>query len=227
MVSPLGTPDERDKMLRGAPYDASDPLLVEARFRARRLAQRLGALDPADEQGQDALLRELLGGLGPGAMVVPPFWCDYGSNIRLGSRVFVNFSCVFLDAAPVTVGDDVQFGPLVQLLTSDHPRDSRERAAGLETARPIVIGPRSWLGGGVIVLPGVEIGSDVTVGAGSVVTHSLPSGTTAAGNPCRIVSKVASPRRDRRKGSNLTRFARRSSLTRWVDRRAGRTAGVA
>ena len=100
----------------------------------------------------------------------------------------MNVGCVFLDGAPITIADDVQIGPLVQLLTADHPRDPAERAAGLEFSRAISIGPRTWLGGGVIVLPGVQIGADVTVGAGSVVTRSLPDGVTAVGNPCRVIS---------------------------------------
>jgi maltose O-acetyltransferase len=179
---------ERDRMLRGESYDASDSALVDARAAARRLIQRLEAADPADEEGQRRLLRELLGELGEGSMVVPPFHCDYGSPISLGSRVFINAGCVFLDAAHITLGDDVQLGPCVQLLTSDHPRDAFERTQGFESARPISIGDRSWLGGGVIVLPGVEIGCDVTIGAGSVVTRSVESGVTAAGNPCRVIS---------------------------------------
>jgi maltose O-acetyltransferase len=179
---------ERDRMLRGEPYDASDSELVDARAAARRLLRRLAEIDPADEEGQYQLLRELLGGVGDHSTIVPPFHCDYGSQITLGSRVFVNAGCVFLDAAPIALGDDVQLGPCVQLLTSDHPRDSAERAQGFESARPISIGARSWLGAGAIVLPGVEIGADVTIGAGSVVTRSVEPGVTAAGNPCRVVS---------------------------------------
>lgn len=177
---------EREKMLAGEPYDARDPSLVAARVRARRLTAALTALDPADSVRRRTVLEELLGSLGEDSHVEPGFGCDYGSNIFLGDRVFVNMGCVFLDAAGITLGDDVQLGPLVQLLTSDHPRDAAERASGIETARPITIGPGSWLGGGVIVLPGVDIGADVIVGAGSVVTRSLPSGVTAYGNPCRI-----------------------------------------
>jgi maltose O-acetyltransferase len=179
---------ERDNMLSGLPYDASDAELSAARIRARRLTQRLSALDPADRTGHLALLEELLGGVGDGAWVEPPLYCDYGTQITLGARVFVNMACVFLDAAGITIGDDVQLGPGVQLLTSDHPRDAAERAAGLESARPISIGDRAWLGGGVIVLPGVEIGADAIIGAGSVVTRSIAPGVVAVGNPCRVVS---------------------------------------
>jgi len=134
-------------------------------------------------------LRELLGRLGEESWIEAPFHCDYGAQISIGERVFVNMNCVFLDAAPITLGNDVQLGPGVQLLTSDHPRDAEERAALLETARPISIGARSWLGGGVIVLPGVEIGRDTVIGAGSVVTRSVGPGVTAAGNPCRVISR--------------------------------------
>jgi maltose O-acetyltransferase len=180
--------DERDKMVRGDLYDASDPALVEARIAARRLAQRFNALDAADAAGRDEVLGRLLGEVGAGSRIEAPFLCDYGTQIRLGARVFVNMGCVFLDAAPIVLGDDVQLGPCVQLLTSDHPRDSLERAAGLESAQPISIGARSWLGGGVIVLPGIEIGEDAVIGAGSVVTRSIGPGLVAAGNPCRVMS---------------------------------------
>ena len=179
----MGT--ERDKMLRGELYDPSDPGLVAARGQARRLLRRLTALHPDDLAERAVLLRTLLGAIGGDTWVETPFFCDYGRQIRLGDRVFVNMACVFLDAAVITLGDDVQVGPGVQLLTSDHPRDAGERAKRLETARPITIGARAWLGGNVVVLPGIEIGAGAVIGAGSVVTHSVPDGIVAAGNPCR------------------------------------------
>ena len=175
-------------MLLGESYDASAPDLVAARVRARRLTQRLNALDPADGDARDRLLRELLGGMGSDSWVETPFYCDYGAQIHLGARVYINMGCVFLDAAAITVHDDVQLGPGVQVLTSDHPRDAAQRAGGLESARPITIGARAWIGGGAIVLPGVEIGPDTIIGAGSVVTRFVPAGVVAAGNPCRVVS---------------------------------------
>ncbi len=176
-------------MLRGELYDPGDAALVAARIAARRLCRQLGALDPGDFAGRSRLLQELLGEIGADSHVESPFFCDYGTQIRLGARVFVNMGCVFLDAAAITLHDAVQLGPNVQLLTSDHPRDAGERARGRESALPISIGARSWLGGGVIVLPGTEIGADVVVGAGSVVTKSLAPGTVAAGNPCRAISR--------------------------------------
>ncbi len=180
---------EQDKMLRGLPYDAGDPELVAARVRARRLTQQLGLLDPADDDARELLLRDLLGDIGAESWVEAPFHCDYGTQIRLGARVFVNMACVFLDAASITLGDDVQLGPCVQLLTADHPRDAEQRVGGLESALPISIGSRAWLGGGVIVLPGVDIGADSVIGAGSVVTRSVRAGVTAAGNPCRVIGE--------------------------------------
>jgi maltose O-acetyltransferase len=181
---------ERDKMLRGEPYDSYDPELLAARFAARRLTRRLSGLDPEDAAGRDEVLRALLGGIGPGSWVEAPFFCDYGAQISIGAHVFINMACVFLDAAPISLGDDVQLGPGVQLVTSDHPRDAQERAAGVESARPITVGARAWLGAGVIVLPGVEIGEDAVVGAGSVVTQAVPAGVVAAGNPCRVQRRL-------------------------------------
>lgn len=178
---------ERSKMLRGELYSAMDPELVAARVRARRLFARYNASDPADITGRAALLRELLGYAGPAAAIEPPFYCDYGTQITLGAGAFVNFGAVFLDPAKITIGDQAQLGPYVQLLTADHPRDAAVRSAGPESAHPINIGARVWLGGGVIVCPGVSIGADTTVGAGSVVVRDLPVGVVAAGNPCRVL----------------------------------------
>lgn len=188
--------NEREKMLAGELYDASDPELVAARLRARQRTLRLNLLDPADRDARAQLLHDLLGDVGADSWVETPFYCDYGAQTRLGARVFVNFGCVFLDAAPITLGDDVQLGPCVQLLTSDHPRDAALRAGRLETAHLISIGARAWLGGGTIVLPGIEIGEDAIIGAGSVVTRSVEPGVTAAGNPCRVIKgrRVTPPR---------------------------------
>jgi len=182
--------DERAKMLRGELYLASDPALVAARVRARRLWARFNASDPEDSVLRATMLGELLGRIGPSSCIEPPFYCDYGSQISLGDGVFVNFGAVFLDPGTITLGDQAQLGPMVQLLTADHPRDAAARAAGPELARPIDIGSRVWLGAGVIVCPGVSIGGDTIVGAGSVVVRDLPAGVVAAGNPCRIIRSL-------------------------------------
>ena len=174
-------------MLAGELYLATDPELTSARVRARELWQRFNASDPRDAGLRRRLLGELLGRLGPDAWVEPPFYCDYGSQIELGAAVFVNMSCVFLDPAAIRIGDRAQLGPGVQLLTADHPRDPAQRVAGPECARPITIGAEAWLGGGVIVCPGVTIGEGATVGAGSVVTRDVAPRVVAAGNPCRVI----------------------------------------
>jgi maltose O-acetyltransferase len=183
---------EREKMLRGELYLATDPQLVAARIRARRLWQRFNAADPADTAGARAVLTELLGSVGVDAWVEAPFYCDYGRQITLGDRVFVNLNCVFLDPAPIAVGAEAQLGPGVQLLAATHPLDAAARTAGPEIARSITIGPRAWLGGGVIVGPGVTIGAGTVVGAGSVVVRDLPAGVLAVGNPCRVVRPLGS-----------------------------------
>lgn len=181
---------EREKMVRGELYLASDPELVEARVRARRLLARFNASDPGDAAARVALMRELFGGVGSDVWIEPPFQCDYGTQITLGAGVFVNFGGVFLDPGPITIGAGTQIGPNVQILTADHPLDARTRAAGPELGRAITIGERVWLGGGVIVCPGVSIGADTTIGAGSVVTRDVPAGVVAVGNPCRVLRKI-------------------------------------
>ncbi|MBW3628044.1 MAG: sugar O-acetyltransferase [Gemmatimonadetes bacterium] len=181
---------EREMMLRGELYVASDPDLTAARTRARRLCQRYNLTDPEAAEERADLLQQLLGRVGIGASIEPPFYCDYGSQIDLGDQVFVNFNCVFLDPAAIRIGSRTMLAPNVQLLSADHPRDPHERVSGRELARPIVIGERVWLGGGSIVCPGVTIGNDTTIGAGSVVVRDIPSGVVAVGNPCRVVRSL-------------------------------------
>jgi maltose O-acetyltransferase len=178
-------------MIRGELYSPSDPELVAARVRARRLSAELNRTDPAASDERARLLHELLGGVGARSIIEPPFYCDYGSNITLGDDVFVNFGAVFLDPGPITLADQVMLGPGVQLLTADHPREAAARVAGPERAGAIHVGSRVWLGGGVIVCPGVTIGDEAVVGAGSVVTRDLPGGVVAAGNPCRVIRSLA------------------------------------
>jgi maltose O-acetyltransferase len=176
---------ERERMLTGLEYRADDPELQAMSDRARRLVH---AYDHELELPErEVLLRQLLGAVGEGAVVRSPFAVDYGVHIAIGARSFVNVGGVFLDCAPITIGDDVQIGPGVQLLTPDHPRDPERRRSGVESAHPITIGDNVWLGGGVIVCPGVTIGADSIVGAGSVVTSDIPPGVVAVGNPCRVI----------------------------------------
>lgn len=178
---------EADRMRSGMLYSAGDPALTAARERAQRLLWQCSRLDPADRISRLALLRELLGHLGENSWIEAGFRCDYGSNITLGSGVFLNYDCVFLDVAPITVGDRVLIGPQAGLYTAGHPLDPAVRASGLEFGRPITLEADVWLGGHVTVCPGVTIGSGSIIAAGSVVTRSVPSGVLAAGNPCRIL----------------------------------------
>jgi maltose O-acetyltransferase len=177
---------EKDKMLAGELYDASDAgLQAELAANHRWLARYNAALADTPAR-RHALLEERLAAVGAGAQIRPPFHCDYGFNIQLGEGVFINFGCVILDVATVRIGARTQIGPLVQILAADHPRDPAERATGLEFGRPVQIGRNVWIGGGAIVLPGVTIGDDALVGAGSVVTRDVPAGATAFGNPARV-----------------------------------------
>jgi maltose O-acetyltransferase len=176
---------EKDKMLAGELYRASDPELVRERRRCRTLLHEINA--QPDEDERHALFRELLGRIGDGSFIQPPFACDYGSNISIGERASINFNTVILDCAAVTIGDGAQIASAVQLLAADHPRDAQTRRDLLELARPVTIGSNAWLGAGVIVLPGVSVGDDSVIGAGSVVTRDVPNGVVAVGNPCRVV----------------------------------------
>jgi maltose O-acetyltransferase len=182
---------EKDKMLAGELYHPSCPeLLAELEACAAWLARYNAAMgEPAPVWHR--LLQERLQAVGEGAMLRPPFYCDYGFNIRLGAKVFLNYNCVILDTAQVTIGDDTRIGPAVQIYTADHPRDPAVRRSGLEKGVAVSIGNNVWIGGGAIVLPGVTIGDDAIVGAGSVVTHDVPAGATVAGNPARIVGVQA------------------------------------
>jgi maltose O-acetyltransferase len=176
---------EKDKMLAGELYDASAPELLAEQAATQRWLARYNALDmaPADRR---TLLVERLAAVGDGAVIRLPFHCDYGFNIRLGAGAFLNFNCVILDVVEVTIGDGAQIGPGVQILTAVHPRDPALRASGLEFGRPVRIGRNVWIGASAIILPGVSIGDDAVVSAGSVVTRDVPAGTTAFGNPARV-----------------------------------------
>ena len=184
-----GTTSEREKMLRGELYDPLDLELVVARERARDHCQALNATREADTQTRRDILRQLFGAGGDTVWMQPPFYCDYGTNIELGERVFFNFNCVVLDVCRVRIGDFSLFGPAVQIYTPMHPLDTQLRRRQ-ECGKPVEIGSDVWVGGGALILPGVRIGSRAVIGAGSVVTRDVPEGVFAAGNPCRVIREI-------------------------------------
>lgn len=178
---------EQEKMLSGELYLAADAELVNAHRKALALTRRYNATTEDQEGERAALIQELFGEIGEEFHIEPPFRCDYGTQIEVGRRFFMNYDCVFLDVCPIRIGDDVLIGPRVSLLTAAHPTDAKIRNTGLEYGKPITIGSSVWIGGGVIINPGVTIGDNVVIGSGSVVTRDIPSGVIAAGNPCRVL----------------------------------------
>ncbi len=176
---------EKEKMLAGELYRAVGAELAADSRRAERLLRAYNATSAAEPDRRSAILAELFGSVGDGVAVRPPFYCDYGYNLRVGSGVFANFGCVFLDVVGIAIGDGCQIGTFVQILTADHPRDPALRRQGLEMGGPVRIGRNVWIGSGTIILPGVSVGNDAIVGAGSVVTRDVPPGATVMGNPAR------------------------------------------
>ncbi|WP_245155119.1 sugar O-acetyltransferase [Nocardioides sp. 1609] len=192
MTSPY-EPDGRtmhERMLAGDQYLADDPELAELSLVARDLADAYNATTSRQGPLRRELLERLLGSIGEDTEIRPPLFVDYGTHLSIGARCFANYGLVALDVAAITIGDDVQIGPNVQLLTPTHPVEPEPRRAKWEGAKPITIGDNVWLGGGVVVCPGVTIGADTVVGAGSVVTRDLPAGVVAVGNPARVVREV-------------------------------------
>ena len=180
---------EREKMIAGELYDPLDPELVAARARARDLCPTLNATREAEQEKRRRILRELFAAGGDSVWMQPPFFCDYGSNIELGERVFFNFNCVVLDVCPVRIGSFTLFGPGVQVLTPMHPLNAELRRSQ-EFGKPVEIGSDVWVGAGALILPGVRVGSRAVIGAGSVVTRDVPEGVLAAGNPCRVIREI-------------------------------------
>ncbi len=181
---------EKERMAAGQLYLSAEEQLTQERMRARQLNTQYNALPAQDTTQRARVLRELFGSCGEGAWVEQPFYCDYGYNIHVGKNFYANFNCTILDGAKVTIGDNVLLAPSVSLNTAGHPYDVQQRNAGLEYALPITIGNNVWVGGNVVVVPGVTIGDDTIIGAGSVVTHDIPSGVIAAGNPCRVIREI-------------------------------------
>ncbi|WP_220794597.1 sugar O-acetyltransferase [Nocardioides pelophilus] len=189
----MTTPDDgrsmKERMLAGDLYITDAEILAD-QARSQQLMATYNTSAADDSRYRRRLLEELLGSVGEDTEIRPPFYVDYGSRITFGARCFANFGLVALDVAPITIGDDVQIGPNVQLLTPTHPLEPGPRRDKWESAAPITVGDNVWLGGGVIVLPGVTIGADTVVGAGSVVTRDLPAGVVAVGNPARVIRAV-------------------------------------
>lgn len=177
-------------MLSGELYNALDVQLSDERLKARLLLKELN--DSREDQAEERIriLNELIPDAGPDLWLQPPFYCDYGTNIKVGEKVFFNFNCVVLDVMQVTIGSRTLFGPNVQIYTATHPMNYKERASGLEFAKPISIGEDVWVGGSVVICPGVTIGDRTVIGAGSVVTKDIPSDVFAAGNPCRVIRSL-------------------------------------
>jgi maltose O-acetyltransferase len=188
---------ERERMLAGESYDSRDPELLALAHHARAQLALFAATPSTDGATRRRLVERLLGGVGDGVWIEPPFFCDYGAHVHIGARSFVNVNCVFLDSAEIRIGEDVLIGPGVQLLTVSHPLRATERVVPTSAddaatapyrthARPITIGDRVWLGAGSIVLPGVTIGAGTTIGAASLVTADIPPNCLAFGQPCRV-----------------------------------------
>ena len=177
---------EKKKMLAGEYYNASDKALSQERLQAKTLCHEFNGLSPDSHQRKEIILEQLLT-LNGNCRIKPSFYCDYGYNIKLGKNFYANHNCTILDPAPVTIGDDVLFGPNVTITTASHPLNPECRKTGLESASPINIGHNVWLGANVTVLPGVNIGDNAVIGAGSVVTRDIPANCVAVGVPCKVI----------------------------------------
>lgn len=181
---------EKQKMLAGELYCATDAQLVAQRQRARRITRLYNSTTEEEIERRSQILHELFGGVGSSIEIEPPFYCDYGSNIYVGDGFYMNFGCVILDCNTVYIGEKVLCGPAVQIYTATHPTDPEIRLSGLELAKPVQIGNNVWIGGGAIICPGVTIGDRTTIAAGSVVVKDIPPGVIAGGNPCRIIKEL-------------------------------------
>lgn len=181
---------EKEKMLDGEVYDPADMTLIKERARVKTLCQKYNKTSYGEIGTRKSILKEILGKTGDNFTIEPDFYCDYGYNIEIGESFYANHNLVILDCAKVKIGKNAAIGPNCGLYCAVHPTDPVERAKWVETAKPITIGDNVWLGGNVVVLPGVTIGDNTTIGAGSVVTKDIPSNVVAAGNPCKVLKKI-------------------------------------
>jgi len=179
---------EKEKMILGLPFIGMDKELISNRNRAKSQTYQFNNFSPEEGKQKQQLLKELLGAIGKGSYIESPLRCDYGYNIHLAKQVFINYDCVMLDAAPIYIGEKVLIGPRVQILTTTHPVETEERLIGISIGKSIRIGKGAWIGAGVILLPGIEIGEYSIIGAGSVVTKSIGANVTAVGNPCKVIA---------------------------------------
>ncbi len=181
---------EFEKMVAGLPYTIMDPELKKLRRKAHLCAYTYNRSDPMEGDPPSPVLRNLFGSFGADVFIETPFRCAYGVNIHLGDGAFLNTGCVILDCARVEIGAKALLGPAVQIYTAIHPLDPRERAAHIETAKPVTIGANAWIGGAAVILPGVTVGENAVVGAGSVVTRDVAANTVVAGNPAKVIRRI-------------------------------------
>lgn len=181
---------EKEKMLAEDLYRASSPELREDARKSRQLTRLFNETTEEQQEYRKTLLKEMFKATGENIYIEPPFRCDYGTNTTIGNNFYANFDCVFLDVAPIVIGENVMFGPKVNLLTPGHPIDAVIRNSGLEFGKKITIGDNVWIGGNAVVNPGVTIGNNTIIGSGSVVTKDIPDNVIAAGNPCKIIREI-------------------------------------
>ena len=181
---------EKEKMLSGELYDASDSRLKSERRKSRNLLKKYNDSEDEHTLLRKEILKELIGGYSKGLYIEPPFYCEYGTNISVGENVFFNFNCVLMDANKISIGARTRIGPNVHIYAASHPMEYQIRAEALELGKPIEIGEDVWISGSVIICPGVSIGDRTVIGAGSIVTKDIPSDCFAAGNPCKVIKEL-------------------------------------
>lgn len=182
--------NQKERMLAGELYHAEDPVLERDRDKNRTILHELNQTSHLEIERRSELIKDLMGSVGKGFWIQPPFYCDYGNNIYIGDNFFANFDCLILDVAEVHIGNEVMFGPRVNIFTAGHPIDAAVRNTRLEFGIPVTIGDNVWVGGNTTINPGVTIGDNVIIGSGSVVTKDIPSNTIAVGNPCRVLREI-------------------------------------